>query len=75
MTKTVLLNGFIGRGINGLSEIRITTDDDINLSEKIICFTGEIKNMDSYFNNHPLSGVHNFIVKTDNIIAIVEKVT
>lgn len=72
MSKIVLLKGFIGRGINGVTEFRIRTDDDINLSDKIVKFKGEILISDDYFKKHPLYGVHEFTVNTDNILAIIE---
>lgn len=72
MSKIIVLNGIIGRGINGVSEIRITTNDKLDLTKPVIQFSGEIKEMDSYFRDHPLAGMRKFTVKTNNIIAVVE---
>lgn len=72
MSKIVLLKGIIGRGINGVCEIRITTDDDIPLTNEIVSFKGEIKGMDLHFKDHPLAGQHLFTVKTKDILAIIE---
>lgn len=45
MSKIIVSNGIIGRGINGVSEIRITTNDEIDLTKPVIQFSGEIKEM------------------------------
>jgi hypothetical protein len=52
----VVLKGIIGRGINGVAEIRITTDDEIDLTRPVVKFKGEIERMDSYWKDHPLAG-------------------
>jgi hypothetical protein len=68
----VILKGIIGRGINGVAEMRITTDDEIDLAKPIVTFKGEITGMDSYFSGHPLAGKRKFTVKTDNIVCLVD---
>jgi hypothetical protein len=68
----VVLKGMVGRGINGVAEMRITTDDDIDLTQSVISFKGEIDYSDSYWKEHPLAGRRTFIVKTDNILCIVD---
>ena len=67
-----VLKGIIGRGINGVAEMRITTDDEIDLTQSIVRFKGEITGMDSYFSGHQLSGERMFTVKTDNIVCLVD---
>lgn len=68
----VLKGGFIGRGINGVSEFRIHTDDNIDLSKDIITFTGEMKYYDNYFSGHPFAGEKIFTVKTENILCLID---
>ena len=65
----VILKGMIGRGINGVSEMRITTDNEIDLTQPVVKFKGY---MDSCWKEHPLSGERIFTVKTDNIVCLVE---
>ena len=68
----VVLKGLIGRGINGTSEFRIETNEEIDLTKPIVSFKGEIKRMDNYFSGHPLAGERTFTVKTENIICLIE---
>jgi len=68
----VVLKGIIGRGINGVAEMRITTDDEIDLTKPVVKFKGEIERMDSYWKDHPLAGERVFTVKTDNIVCLVD---
>lgn len=68
----VVLKGIIGRGINGVAEIRISTDDEIDLTKDIVTFKGEMPEYDSYFKSHPLAGRKKFTVKTENIVCLVE---
>lgn len=68
----IILKGFIGRGINGVCEIKVETNDKVNLNDSVVTFEGEIKAMDSYFAGHLLAGKKKFTVKTENIICLVE---
>lgn len=68
----IILKGFIGRGINGVCEIKVETNDKVNLNDSVITFEGEIKAMDGYFAGHPLSGKKKFTVKSENIICLIE---
>lgn len=68
----VVLNGFIGKGINGVTEMKIKTNDNINLKDDITTFKGSIICTDSFFKDHPLAGERTFTVKTDNIVCLVD---
>lgn len=69
----VVLKGLVGRGINGVCEMRIETSDKIDLTKPVVSFQGEMKRMDSYWAEHPLAGVKKFTVKTDNILCLVDE--
>lgn len=72
----VVVNGIIGRGINGVSGIIIKTSRDITpeeMSQPLVTFDGEIIAMDNYFSRHALSGKHTFNVPPHNIIMLVDE--
>ena len=72
----VVVNGIIGRGINGVSGIIIKTSRDITpeeMSQPFVTFDGEIIAMDNYFPGHALSGKHTFNVPPHNIIMLVDE--
>lgn len=75
----VVVNGIIGRGINGVSGIVIKTSRDITpeeMSQPLVTFDGEIIAMDSYFtqgNGHALSGAHTFNVPPHSIVMLTDE--
>jgi hypothetical protein len=78
----IIVNALIGRGINGVKEVIITVDEntEVPVLQQLcdetrypyIDVEGEIKNGDSYFNAHPLSGKHRWVINRAHIVAIID---
>lgn len=67
----IVVNGIIGRGINGVSGIVIQTQHTLtedDMYKSLVTFEGEIIGMDDYFPGHALSGKHTFHIPPKSII-------
>lgn len=72
----IVVQGMIGRGINGQAEIRITVPDNtiIDFNKPVNTVIGELKSYDTYFKEHPLAGKKKFTIPTSKIVMILEDV-
>lgn len=76
----IVTKGLIGKGMNGMSELIIHTDEDVEFKLKtedgLISIQGEIVGQDDYFNNaqngHILRGKRTFYIPRENILLLTD---
>lgn len=72
MKQLILLDGFFGRGINGQKEVTIETEDEVDLTQPVICVKGRIIFYDDYPNT-PLHGERVFEIPKEKIIFVTRE--